>query len=365
MVAGRHNFAHAIVLIQRMPTAAKPIAVVMAALALVAVAAAPAAARPAFGVVSQAPLTDRDFARMDRGGVQTLRFVLRRRLVEPARGSYDWSGVDPVVEAAARHRISLLPIVYGSPEWVNPTESHPPLDSAADRAAWRAFLAALVGRYGPGGEFWSGRAGRPHPIRRWQLWNEPNFDFYWDPEPSADEYARLVRISAAAIRGVDPRAKLMLAGVASVRNGLRWWRFLGDLYDHRRIERDFDYVALHPYSPGLTYLRRQINLAREVMRDAGDERTPLAVTELGWASDGDRAAPLVVGPHGQANLLRNSFDLLSGRHPRWRISDVDWYAWQDTEAIEPFCSFCAHAGLFDLDGEAKPAWGAFQAAADR
>jgi hypothetical protein len=336
------------------------LALVLTTLALAPLAAG-ADAELKHGVVSQAPLAPKDFARMDRGGVETLRFLVRWRLVEPSAGGYDWSRVDPVVEGAARHGVELLPFVYGSPQWVDAIESHPPLDTRADRAAWRGFLTALVERYGPHGEFWRG-PGKAHPIRRWQIWNEPNFDFYWDPAPSAREYARLVEISAAAIRGADRRSEIMLGGVASVHNGVPWWRFLRQVYERPGIRRDFDTVALHPYSPGIYFLGKQIRLAREVMREAGDRRAPLAVTEIGWASDGDRGTPLVVGETGQANILRRSFDYLEQHRREWRISDVDWYAWQDSPAVEAFCSFCEHAGLFDLDGNAKPAWRAFQRA---
>ncbi len=322
----------------------------------------PAGASPSYGVVSQGTLTERDFERMERGRVESLRFLLRRALVEPSRGEYDWSSVDPVVEASARHRIELLPMVYGSPEWAHEIEAHPPLDDAADRGAWRRFLTALIDRYGPRGEFWRVRPGRPHPIRRWQLWNEPNFDFYWDPSPSAREYGRLIQISADTIRRADPDAEIMLGGVASVQSGVPWWRFMRNLYERPGVKRDFDSVALHPYSPGIRVLGAQIRLMRAVMRDGGDRRTPLAITEIGWASAGDPRAPLVVGEAGQARLLRKSFAYLARHQRQWRISDVHWYAWQDSLAIEAFCSFCAHAGLFDLDGDAKPAWRAYQRA---
>ena len=53
------------------------------------VLAAPAQARPAFGVVSQAPLAEADFANMESGGVETLRFLIRWRQVEPEPGVYD------------------------------------------------------------------------------------------------------------------------------------------------------------------------------------------------------------------------------------------------------------------------------------
>jgi hypothetical protein len=52
-------------------------------------------------------------------------------------------------------------------------------------------------------------------------------------------------------------------------------------------------------------------------------------------------------------------------NPRLRISDADWYAWKDTATITAHCSFCAEAGLFDLQGNPKLAWGAYRKAARR
>ncbi len=336
---------------------------------LVAVLALPAGAgdatageRPIPGVVTQTPLDERDFARMERGGVQTLRFLIRRKLVEPVRGEYDWSAVDPYVAGAAAHGIELLPFVYGSPEWVDASEEHPPLAGPGERHDWRGFLTALVDRYGRQGEFWAGPVPT-HPIRRWQIWNEPNFDFYWEPEPSPRDYAKLLSISADAIREADPKAKIMLAGVARVRLGMPWWRFLARLYRVPGVKHDFDYAALHPYSPGIQVLGEYVELARHVMGGAGDRRTPLAITEIGWASDGDPGAPLVVGERKQARLLRRSFAFLAQPDTGWRISDSQWYSWRDTQAIEPFCSFCGHSGLFTGEGNAKPAWDSFRRAA--
>jgi polysaccharide biosynthesis protein PslG len=333
--------------------------VLAVATAILATAGTAAAAPPTPGVVTQAPLAERDFARMEHGGVQALRFQLRWPEVEPAEGAYDWSSLDPILAGAAAHGLEPLPFVYGSPGWVADAGHHPPLDSPADQRAWQSFLTALVQRYGRGGSFWQGRADSA-PIKRWQIWNEPNFDFYWAPRPAPAEYARLVSLSADAIRAADPRADVVLAGVAPVASGMKWWRYLRQLYRAPGIKRDFDAVALHPYSPGISDLVTQMRLARRIMRAAGDGSTPLAVTELGWSSGHERA-PLVVGPARQAKLLRSSFELLGSRR-NWRVSDVDWYAWQDSTAVEAFCTFCLHAGLFDADGGPKPAWAAYRQA---
>ena len=43
------------------------------------------------------------------------------------------------------------------------------------------YLAALVERYGPDGTFWTDHPELPkHPLREWQIWNEPHLPAYWD-----------------------------------------------------------------------------------------------------------------------------------------------------------------------------------------
>ena len=317
-------------------------------------------ARMRSGVVTQGPLTKGDFTQMERGGVETLRFLIRWRVVEPDQGIYHWSSIDAVVAKATRAKVEPLPFVYGSPGWIAEPERHPPLDSASHERAWQQFLGALVDRYGRGGEFWHG-PGPNQPIKRWQIWNEPNFDFYWHPKPDPAAYARLLEISADAIRLRDRRADLVMAGVAPIASGMRWWKFLRMVYRSPGVNRDFDVAALHPYSPGIRDLETQVDLARKIMAENGDRRKSLAITEIGWSSGRERA-PLVVGVCRQADLLRKSFRLLA-RVRRWQVSDAHWYAWQDSLTVEPFCTFCEKAGLFGLRGRPKPAWSAYRAVA--
>jgi polysaccharide biosynthesis protein PslG len=332
---------------------------IMVGLTLAAVVlAAPTAdarapARP--GVVTQGDLTERDFARMQRGGVRTLRVLVRWRAIEPEAGAFDWTRLDRLATEAGAHGVELLPFVYGSPEWIAEPESRPPLDSPATRDAWRSFLSRIVERYRAGGELASAGAA---PIRRWQVWNEPNFDFYWSPAPDPLEYARLLRISARTIRAADPRARVITAGLAPVAAGTEWSAFLRRLYRVRGFRRSFDALALHPYAVRIEGLRARIAQAREIMGEHGDRRAPLALTEVGWSSGTDRAAPLVVGPRSQARNLERAFAVAAER--RFRVSEIDWYAWQDTSAVEASCTFCEQAGLFDRDGRAKPAWRAFK-----
>ena len=67
------------------------------------------------------------------------------------------------------------------------------------------------------------------PVRDWQIWNEPHFDFYWsapgkDKNRWAREYVELLRKAKLAIEALDPRARIVLAGLAEAS-----WRTLAQL----------------------------------------------------------------------------------------------------------------------------------------
>lgn len=313
-----------------------------------------------FGVVPQGPLTGADFDSM-RGVVGTLRIPIYWYRVEPRPRQYEFSELDATIGGAADRGVGVMPFVYGSPVWATGNQARPPLSRSA-RAAWLRLLRRLVRRYGPRGTFWQGRERRM-PIRRWQIWNEPNFLLFWRPRPSPRGYARLLRISARAIRAEDRGATIIAAGVAPVEAGMTPWAFLQRMYRVPGVRRAFDVVALHPYAPYVRWVKLQIHFVRRVMARAGDRATPLQLTEIGVASDGAFPNPFDKGSKGQAAFLRKVFRLALRNRARWRLSGVDWFTWRDAEAADPHCVFCEYGGLFDAGGTAKPAWWALRAIA--
>lgn len=327
--------------------------------------AAPAAARKPpprdfFGVVPQAPLTEGEWQRME-GTVGTVRLPVDWARLEPEPGLHEFEAVDEQVLAAARHGIEILPVVWNTPGWLSRDPLRSPLRFRGGSRAWASFLRVLVRRYGLGGVIWRDQK-RKEPIRRWQIWNEPNFRLFWHPRPSPVEYARLLRVAARAIRGEDRQAQVVLAGVAPVGAGLLTWVFLRRLYRVPGAKKSFDMVALHPYAKSVAEMSRQVKDARTVMAEAGDDATPLLISELGVASWGSFASTFVKGPRGQALFLRRAFARLLSMRGRWRLAGVHWFSWRDRAQPDPHCSFCQGAGLLDLDGRPKPAWSAFRQA---
>jgi hypothetical protein len=321
--------------------------------------ARPAVPREFIGVVPQGPLAAADFARM-RGVVGTLRIPIAWSQVERRAGELDFVALDAIVSAAARSGVRVLPFVYGTPAWLERDPARPPLSGRA-RASWVGFLDALVRRYGPGGDLWDG-AARKLPIRSWQIWNEPNFLLFWRPRPSPSGYARLLRISGKAIRGIDRGAKIVAAGLAPVEGGMLPWTFLRKLYAVPGAPSSFDVAAVHPYSSTLRGVTYQVRKARQVMSAAGDGRKPLLVSELGVTSASQLPTGFDWGLEGQATFLRRAYGLLLRSRQRWHIAGVDWYAWKDMEVSDPHCVFCQHAGLLDAAGRPKPAWRALRQA---
>lgn len=331
----------------------------LGALFLACAPTAPASTPPRsfFGVVPQGPLAASDFARM-QGTIGTVRIPFEWGAVEPSPGRWSFTALDAEVGAAAREGISVLPVLYGLPAWLGPDPAQPP-SGGRQRQAWAMFVRKLAERYGPSGTFWSERKYRL-PVRRWQVWNEPNFLLFWRPRPEPARYVRFLRDTKRVLRAVDQRARIIAAGLAPVEGGMRPRDFLRQMYAVAGARKAFDVAAIHPYSAGVGQLVYQLRQFRTVMEAAGDGGKPLLVSEIGVASSARRHTPFDRGWRGQARFLRRALGLLIDARRRWRIAGVAWFSWEDGAGPDPHCPFCEHAGLFRRSGTPKPAWRAYR-----
>jgi polysaccharide biosynthesis protein PslG len=327
------------------------------------VASGPAAgvrAPDGFFGVSAPRVKSSEFARMARGGVGTYRLVLHWRQVQQASAApYEWRSVDAEIRDAAANGIQPLVVFYGSARFAARDPREPPLGSAVARRGWKRFVAAAVGRYGPGGEFWAANPTLPYlPVRAWQVWSEQNAEFFWHgPGPSPKRYAKLLRLTDSAAGSVDPAAQILVGGMFGNPIGsesIRMRTFLRRVYTARSLRERFDGVAVHPYAEKASGVARQIEAARAVMARNGDATKPLWITEIGWSTKGPRGVKLVTSRGGQARKLRAAFRMLVQRRTRYGIQTVIWYSWRDFH--DDLCRWCGYSGLFTRSGKAKPAW---------
>ncbi len=300
--------------------------------------------------------------------VRTNRFLVNWRRVQPTQGSFSWHFTDQFIGRLASRGIRAVPAVWGNPDWVDGWPSTPPLSRPQDEQAWRTFLRALVARYGPGGSYWAngyrqqyGAGATPLPVQAWQIWNEPNLRKYFAPNPSPGKYARLVQISHDAIRSKDPQARVVLAGMPGY-GDIKAWDFLRSFYSVAGIKNRFDAVALHPYASDLAHVRLQIQNVRGVMVNRADGATPLWLTEIAWGSAPPDRFGINKGPAGQAQMLRDSYNMILQNRKAWNVQRLFWYLWRDPASSQggAGCSFCASAGLLRYDRTPKPAYGAFR-----
>ena len=289
------------------------------------------APRGFFGVMADGPIIEPiglDLARearvMRRAGVGTVRMVLYWDQIEPvAGGPLQWERYDAFVAALARQRIRVFPVLFRAPEWArtgDPTQAGSP----PDPDAFARFAAAAVARYGHRGAFWSALRGLPRmPVTHWQVWNEPNLDDYWLSRPWATTYTALLRTANDAIKGIDPRAKVVTAGLTGDLDEL-----IGELYDAGARDA-FDTVAVNVYRhrPDLVYWA--IHAARAEMARRGD-RAKIIASEVSFSSGlGQSTYNLGIerDEPGQREALVETLDVLAAERRALGLAAVHWYTW--------------------------------------
>jgi hypothetical protein len=363
-------------------TRALALALTLSCVAVLAFAAS-AQALPAkfWGVVPQAQPSADQVQRLADGGVESMRIPVEWGALQHQQGGpIDWSGVDAIVEKAARSGIDILPTLSGVPTWAVPSIAVPggggskaparlPVTGAAAKA-WKSLLTQAVERYGPGGAFWATHPGVPvRPLRTWQIYNEPNFK-YFVARPNPTEYGKLVKISSAALKAADPGAQILLAGLFAKPKGARkngkhtspnWYAsdFLTRMYKtNPGIRSRFNGVALHPYSINAREIPAFVEELRGVLAANRDAAKSVWITELGWSSRPPvgQSNLFAKGVAGQARELSASFNTLRAKQVRWKIKRVYWFSVDDAKGV---CNFCDGSGLFGDGFVPKKSWYSF------
>ena len=271
---------------------------------------------------------------MARSGVESVRTVFSWEAAQPhLSDGFDHTLTDRIVARAVSRRIKVLPVVLDTPGWARryAHRASPPRYTNE----YAGYLEALVERYGPKGSFWRLRPDLPRrPIRHWQIWNEPHLRYRWyTPKDSPARWPRgyvaLLRESARAIRRLDPKAKIVLAGFTNDS-----WTRLVEFY-RARGRRWFDIGAIQSYTAHPRDALKAVRLYRRIMRKRGDRRKPLWATEIGWPAAEGRIKvrreqqTLVTHDHGMASRLRRVYGALVKRRRKvqYRVTRVFWYTW--------------------------------------
>lgn len=310
-----------------------PFRVLLVALLLLALGATTAQAatpRGFFGVIVDGPALAPDGSlgfegiSIARSGTRTVRAAAYWSDLEPADGQLRLESFDALVLSAARQGIGVLPVVHRTPAWAakRPGVAGSPPRRTSDYAR---FLTSLVARYGPSGSLWREHPEvRRIPIRKWQVWNEPDITKFWSEKTWAPGYVRLLKAGAAALRRADRGVVVVAAGLTN-----RSWVDLRKLYA-AGARGSFDVAAIHPFSRRVSNVVKLVRLARKEMRKAGDGRKKLLLSEVSWSS-GKGFSTLNYGwetsQAGQAERIRQILPALAAQRRTLRIDGLYWYTW--------------------------------------
>lgn len=225
------------------------------------------------------------FQKMREAGCTSARIGVGWDLVEPVKGTRDWSEFDRWVTYCLDNNIEPLILINSTAEWALPAD--------CDRS-----IAAYVARYPPGEEYaqdfhdyvyafvrrYRGR------VRYYEFWNEANgYGWYTalqnPPTYSrADQYTPWMIRCYKALKLADPTAQMSTTGIDDGGGGHAAY-FLNLIYQYGG-KGYFDAVADHPYPAGGNFQSWKLDQIRSTLDNNGDQHVKVWITEFGydWSS---------------------------------------------------------------------------------
>jgi hypothetical protein len=193
--------------------------------------------------------------------------------------------LDIVASGLSQRGMRWSPVIVYTPWWAGPHPNGPP-SRVED---FTAFAAKFARRFGRGGSYWPTSPEDPKslypvlPVTRYEIWNEPNFAYFWRPRPDADAYGRLFVAAATSIREVDPQAELIVGGLFPSGAGEFVAALQAAVPGALAVA---DGVALHPYGAGPEQVLQHVRRVRQALRAAGHPEMGLFLNEVGWPTIG-------------------------------------------------------------------------------
>ena len=284
-----------------------------------------------------------EMATMAADGLQVLRAQATTVMPDDSqRRDWYWSQEDTFMLNAAAAGLRWYPFIGYSPR--SPSGPRPKAPKRLPEYA--AFAGEFAQRYGPGGTFWQEHPGLPDlPVTSYEIWNEENSTVYWRPQRTAPErYAELYLAARKAIKRVQPRAHVIVGGLAlGGSHTIDEVHFLRRMVAHRpSLRRNLDAVAFHPYQRSVAHVYARIARLRRAIDKLAGPQVPIEITELGWSK---KYFPERVRA---ADLARVALELPRSDCNITRLIPFDW--------IDPIS---AGFGLINFDGSVRPSGRAY------
>ena len=278
--------------------------------------------------------------------------------VQPeSANAYDWARFDAIVDAVSKRGLTLLPILAYTPSWARPAGCSTDKCAPASAEQFAAFAGQAAARY--------------RGVTAWEIWNEPNTQGFWQPQPDPSAYAELLRLTADTIKSANPAAQVLIGGLSITnpsRDGITPQDFIAALVRSGATQR-VDGVGLHPYTyPNLASERGPwvspredastgLQSIRSIFTRAGLRPPPIWITEYGAPTGGEPGSDDHVSEARQAEIAS---DAVKTAYADADVAALMWYTYRDSDSgsTDPEDNY----GLRRSDGSKKPAYDALRQA---
>ncbi|MDQ3066000.1 MAG: hypothetical protein M3R12_02450 [Actinomycetota bacterium] len=167
--------------------------------------------------------------RLERLGVDIVRFNLHWDAIEAQRGTRNWEQSDLVLNGLRARRIPAVVGIVGSPRWANGGRTP---NFAPGAASFAGFARAAATRY--------------RFVTQWLMWNEPNQARWLRPTSPSVYVRQILNPGYAAIKAANPRAKVA-GGVTAPRGSTGGISPVDWIRGMRSAGARLDAYAHHPY----------------------------------------------------------------------------------------------------------------------
>lgn len=276
---------------------------------------------------------ERDLDMIAQAGFKVIRMDLAWGGVERKKGEYgfDRAGYDALTEGCGKRGIRVLYILDYSNKLYEEDRS---VRTEAGRKAFAAFAEAAARRYAGKGILW-------------EVWNEPNIKQFWRPQPSAEDYCKLVEATAPRVRAADPSGRVLAPATSGIP-----FDWLEDCFK-RGLLKHIDALSVHPYrSKAPETVVADYARLRNLIKQYAPEGKEIPVLSGEWGYSEINWDRKRMSQEQQAQYLARQFLV----HLWQKIPVSIWYDWKD-DGTNPN-EREHHFGTVGHDLEPKPAYAA-------
>jgi xylan 1,4-beta-xylosidase len=260
-------------------------------------------------------------------------FLQEHFAIFPERGRYDWSRLDPFMEALAQTGAKVVAAIC-----LKPPVLFPRVDQSiwrpTDWAEWQQVIRELVTRYSVAQQL----------VTYWEVGNETDIGemggcpyLIADPKEYGEYYAQTVQ----PVLEVFPEAKV--GGPASC------WVTNEPLPGLIRYCREtgvhLDFISWHCYHDNPEHHAAGLKKARELLADFPGARPELLVTEWNKSFDPVSCEDMAFAPRRAANVAAGLLAMLE--------AGLEWscyyHLWDQTFYRQPFTPFFSDKGLEEME----------------